>query len=59
MKQQDLLLTPGWATALPNWQYVDVENQPTILTEFHRADGWAGKPLGRREDGLLLRQRQD
>ncbi|MFN7023639.1 MAG: ABC transporter substrate-binding protein [Pseudorhizobium sp.] len=32
-KQQGLLLTPGWATSLPNWQFVDVENQPTILTD--------------------------
>jgi putative thiamine transport system substrate-binding protein len=34
MKRQDLLLTPGWAPSLPNWRYVDVENQPTILTDF-------------------------
>jgi putative thiamine transport system substrate-binding protein len=34
MKRQGLLLAPGWAEALPNWQYVDVENKPTILTDF-------------------------
>lgn len=34
MKEQDLLLSPGWATALPNWAYVDIENQPTIETDF-------------------------
>ncbi len=28
MKQQDLLLTPGWATALPNWRFVDIETSP-------------------------------
>lgn len=34
MKRQDLLLVPGWAEALPNRKYVDVENKPTILTDF-------------------------
>ena len=34
MKEQDLLLSPGWAQDLPNWQYVDFENQPSILTDF-------------------------
>lgn len=34
MKRQGLLLAPGWAQDLPNWQYVDVENKPTILTDF-------------------------
>src|SRR5690606_2902706 len=34
MKRQDLLLAPGWAEALPNRKYVDVENKPTILTDF-------------------------
>ncbi len=34
MKRQGLLLSAGWAQKLPNWQYVDVENQPTILTDF-------------------------
>lgn len=34
MKRQGLLLTPGWATKLPNWAYVDTENKPTILTDF-------------------------
>jgi putative thiamine transport system substrate-binding protein len=34
MKEQDLLLSPGWAQDLPNWQYVDFENQPSILSDF-------------------------
>ncbi len=34
MKQQDLLLKPGWAGKLPNWRYVDYENKPTITTDF-------------------------
>ncbi len=34
MKEQGLLLSPGWATSLPNWTYVDIENQPTIETDF-------------------------
>lgn len=46
MKQQDLLLTPGWATALPNWQYVDVENQPTILTDFTEPTDGLESPWG-------------
>lgn len=34
MKRQELLFTPGWAAILPNWQYVDVENKPTIAVDF-------------------------
>lgn len=34
MKRQSLLLAGEWATKLPNWQYVDIENKPTILTDF-------------------------
>ena len=34
MKEQGLLFSPGWAEDLPNWQYVDVENKPTIRTDF-------------------------
>lgn len=34
MKRRGLLLSPGWAQELPNWQYVDVENKPTTLTDF-------------------------
>ncbi|MDP3898338.1 MAG: ABC transporter substrate-binding protein [Mesorhizobium sp.] len=34
MKSQGLLLSPGWAESLPNWKYVDIENKPTIRTDF-------------------------
>ncbi|MCV0395180.1 MAG: ABC transporter substrate-binding protein [Rhizobiaceae bacterium] len=34
MKQNDLLMSPGWAESLPNWQWVDAENKPTVLTDF-------------------------
>ena len=46
MKQQELLLTPGWATALPNWRYVDIENQPTILTDFTEPTDGLESPWG-------------
>jgi len=34
MKRQELLLSPGWAEKLPSWQFVDIENKPTIRTDF-------------------------
>lgn len=34
MKRQGLLYGPGWAEQLPSWRYVDVENKPTIATDF-------------------------
>jgi putative thiamine transport system substrate-binding protein len=34
MKRQDLLFSPDWATKLPNWGLVDIENQPTTTTDF-------------------------
>jgi putative thiamine transport system substrate-binding protein len=34
MKEQHLLFSPGWAESLPNWKYADVENKPTIRTDF-------------------------
>ena len=46
MKQQGLLLTPGWASSLPNWAYVDVENQPTILTDFTEPTEGLESPWG-------------
>lgn len=46
MKKQGLLLTPGWATLLPNWQYVDVENQPTIVTDFTEPTEGLESPWG-------------
>jgi putative thiamine transport system substrate-binding protein len=34
MKRQALLFSPGWAEKLPNWKFVDIENKPTIRTDF-------------------------
>lgn len=34
MKRQGLLFAPGWADKLPNWRHVDIDNKPTILTDF-------------------------
>lgn len=34
MKRQGLLYGPGWADKLPNRRYVDVENKPTIRSDF-------------------------
>lgn len=34
MKRQDLLFSPDWTTALPNWAFVNHESIPTILTDF-------------------------
>lgn len=46
MKKQELLLSPGWASSLPNWSYVDVENQPTILTDFTEPTEGLESPWG-------------
>jgi putative thiamine transport system substrate-binding protein len=34
MKSQGLLMSPGWAEKLPNWQYVDPDTTPTLRTDF-------------------------
>ncbi|SMP22784.1 ABC transporter substrate-binding protein [Roseibium denhamense] len=34
MKANGLLADEGWAETLPNWQYVDVENKPTVRIDF-------------------------
>jgi len=34
MKSNGLLMSPGWAEKLPNWQYVDPETTPTVRTDF-------------------------
>jgi putative thiamine transport system substrate-binding protein len=53
MKRQELLMAPDWTTGLPNWAYVDHENKPTITDRFHHSHRRAGKPLGRRQAGVL------
>lgn len=40
MRKHDLLMSPGWATLLPNWTHVDVDGKPTVLTDATvRVDG--------------------
>ena len=34
MKENGLLAASGWADTLPNWQFVDVENKPTVIVDF-------------------------
>lgn len=34
MKRQELLFSPDWTTALPNWAFVNHESMSTILTDF-------------------------
>lgn len=46
MKRQSLLLEAGWAQKLPNWQYVDWENKPTILTDFTEPTEGQESPWG-------------
>ncbi|THK33610.1 ABC transporter substrate-binding protein [Ensifer sp. MPMI2T] len=46
MKREDLLLSPDWATKLPNWAYVDHENKPTVLTDFTIATEGLESPWG-------------
>ena len=50
MKAADLLLASDWSSQLPNWELVDVEGQPTILTDFTipvegLASPWGGAKL--------------
>jgi len=46
MKKQGLLLEAGWVQQLPNWQYVDWENKPTILTDFTEPTDGQESPWG-------------
>jgi len=46
MKRQGLLFAPGWATKLPNWGLVDIENQPTTRTDFTIATEGLESPWG-------------
>lgn len=34
MKREGLLLSKPWSTRLPNYQYVDVENKPSVEVDF-------------------------
>lgn len=46
MKNQKLLMSSDWVTSLPNWKYVDTENQPTILTDFTEPTEGLESPWG-------------
>ena len=46
MKRQELLLSPGWADKMPNWNFVDVENKPTITVDFTIATDGMESPWG-------------
>lgn len=46
MKNQKLLISSDWVTSLPNWRYVDTENQPTILTDFTEPTEGLESPWG-------------
>lgn len=45
MKKQNLFFTPGWATKLPNWKYVDTRN-PTVTTDFNEPTDGLESPWG-------------
>ena len=45
MKKQGLLMSPGWATKLPNWKYVDTAN-PTVSTDFNEPTDGLESPWG-------------
>jgi len=45
MKKQHLLMTPGWATKLPNWKYVNTAN-PTVLSDFNEPTDGLESPWG-------------
>lgn len=46
MKKQGLLLEAGWVQQLPNWQFVDWKNKPTILTDFTEPTDGQESPWG-------------
>ena len=46
LKQAGLLMSPGWATKLPNWPLVDVENKPAVLTDFTEPTEGLESPWG-------------
>lgn len=46
MKKQGLLHSPDWATKLPNYRYVDFENQSTITVDFTEPTDGLESPWG-------------
>lgn len=46
LKKAGLLMSPGWATKLPNWPLVDVENKPAVVTDFTEPTDGQESPWG-------------
>lgn len=46
MKKQNLLFAPDWTTKLPNYKYVDYENQSTITVDFTEPTAGLESPWG-------------
>ncbi|TPW28418.1 ABC transporter substrate-binding protein [Pararhizobium mangrovi] len=46
MKDKGLLMSPGWATKLPNWKYVAFKQNPTITTDFNTPTDGLESPWG-------------
>lgn len=46
MRRHGLLMTPGWATALPGWRFVDVTGKPTVVSDFTVATDGLESPWG-------------
>ena len=46
LKNAGLLMSPGWATQLPNWELVDTLNKPAVLTDFTEPTEGLESPWG-------------
>ena len=46
LKKAGLLMTPGWATKLPNWDLVDTTDKPAVLTDFTEPTDGLESPWG-------------
>ncbi|SDT88566.1 ABC transporter substrate-binding protein [Stappia sp. ES.058] len=46
LKKAGLLMSPGWATKLPNWPLVDVANKPAVVTDFTEPTDGLESPWG-------------
>ncbi|MAA99483.1 MAG: ABC transporter substrate-binding protein [Stappia sp.] len=46
LKDAGLLMSPDWATRLPNWKLVDTRNKPAVLTDFTEPTEGLESPWG-------------
>jgi putative thiamine transport system substrate-binding protein len=46
LKNAGLLMSPGWATKLPNWPLVDTLDKPAVLTDFTEPTDGLESPWG-------------